>query len=44
MEYRSRFDDTLLEPEVNVDDPDDPMTAMYPVVLQLDRDWLLRLI
>lgn len=43
IEYLSRLDDALLDPEVNVDDADDPMSPKYPLVLQLERDWLLRL-
>ena len=42
-ERRSLFEETVLDPEVRIDDPEDPTSARYPVVLQLDRDVLLRL-
>jgi hypothetical protein len=42
-ERRSLFEETVLDPEVRIEDPEDPTSARYPVVLQLDLDVLLRL-
>jgi hypothetical protein len=35
--------ETELDPEVSVEDPEDPTSPRYPALLQLDRDWLLML-
>ena len=43
IESLSLFDETELDPLVKVEEPDDPTSPRYPVVLQLDRDWLLKL-